>query len=64
MLTEKWENLIKEHAEADTKVFTVGENQLLIKTQGLDNVLNVMGFFTEQGKTIDVRDEGLLITLD
>ncbi|AUR81219.1 hypothetical protein Ares1_0088 [Vibrio phage Ares1] len=64
MLTEKWENLIKEHAEADTKVFTVGENKLLVKTQGLDNVLNVMGFFTEQGKAIDVRDEGLLITLD
>ncbi|AUR95954.1 hypothetical protein NVP1215B_036 [Vibrio phage 1.215.B._10N.222.54.F7] len=64
MLNQKWRDLIKQHTDVDAKAFTVGDNQLLVKPIGLDAVLSVMGFFTEQGKSIDVREEGLLITLD
>lgn len=64
MLNQKWRELIKKHTGEDVKAFTVGDNQLLVKVSDMFQGLNVMGFFTEQGKVIDVREDGLLITLD
>lgn len=64
MLASKWSNLIKEQTGETVKVHLVGESQILVKVKGLDQVLNVMGFFSEQGKHADVRDEGLLINLE
>lgn len=63
MLNQKWRELIKKHTGEDVKAFTVSDNQLLVKVSDMFQGLNVMGFFTEQGKTIDVREDGLLITL-
>ncbi|WKV32770.1 hypothetical protein R21Y_9 [Vibrio phage vB_VhaS_R21Y] len=64
MLNQKWRELIKKNTGEDVKAFTVGENQLLVKVSDMFQGLNVMGFFTEYGKAIEVREEGLLITLD
>ncbi|QNJ59134.1 hypothetical protein [Vibrio phage vB_ValS_PJ32] len=63
LLQDKWKNLIKKHTGVDVSAFPVGEDQLLVKTSGLDNVLEVMGFFVEHGKDVAPREEGLLITL-
>lgn len=64
MLNNKWRELIKKHTGEDVKAFTVGETQLLVKVSDMFQGLNVMGFFTEQGKAIEVLDDGLLITLE